>query len=76
MATEELSEQLRIKVLLPSKFTDMDSGMCLPKWHCVFEGCPACAETKSLSNMSQEKGIWQHIWSDKKHKLMLIKLMQ
>eukprot|EP00973_Karenia_brevis_P072520 10074076-Karenia_brevis.AAC.1 len=26
--------------------------------------------------MSQEKGIWQHIWNNKKHKSMLIKLMQ
>eukprot|EP00973_Karenia_brevis_P071487 9932250-Karenia_brevis.AAC.1 len=26
--------------------------------------------------MSQERGIWQHIWNDKKDKLMVIKLMQ
>ena len=30
MATEELSEQLRAEPLLPTKFTDVDSGMCLP----------------------------------------------
>eukprot|EP00973_Karenia_brevis_P001083 148080-Karenia_brevis.AAC.1 len=76
MATEELSEQLRTEVLLPSKFTNVVSGMCLPKWHCVFERCEACAERKSLSNLSQEKGIWQHTWNDEKHPLMLIKLMQ
>eukprot|EP00973_Karenia_brevis_P056384 7841868-Karenia_brevis.AAC.1 len=75
MASEELSEPLRTEALLPSKLTDVDSGMCLPKWHCVFEGCSACAETKTHSEMSHEKGIWQHIRNDKKHKLMLIKVM-
>eukprot|EP00973_Karenia_brevis_P022896 3152088-Karenia_brevis.AAC.1 len=67
MATEELSEQLRTEVLLPSKCTDVDSGMCLPKWHCVLEGCTACAEMKTFAEMNQEEGVWQHIWNDKKH---------
>eukprot|EP00973_Karenia_brevis_P004348 594795-Karenia_brevis.AAC.1 len=48
MASEELSEQLRAEPLLPSKSTDVDSGRCLPQWHCVFEGCLACAETKTF----------------------------
>eukprot|EP00973_Karenia_brevis_P074743 10387260-Karenia_brevis.AAC.1 len=76
IATEELSEQLRTEALLPSKFTDVDFGMCLPKWHCAFAGCLACAEMKMFSETNQEQGIWQHIWNDKKHKLMLIRLMQ
>eukprot|EP00973_Karenia_brevis_P033388 4604255-Karenia_brevis.AAC.1 len=67
MATEKLSEQLRTEVSLPSNFTDVESGMCLPKWHSVFEGCTACAEMKSFAEANQEKCIWQHIWNDKKH---------
>eukprot|EP00973_Karenia_brevis_P073669 10237336-Karenia_brevis.AAC.1 len=67
MATEELSEQLRAELLLPAQFTDFDSGIRFPKWHCVFAGCLACAETKASSEMNQEKGMWQHIWNDKKH---------
>eukprot|EP00973_Karenia_brevis_P070245 9764151-Karenia_brevis.AAC.1 len=47
MASEELSGQLRTEALLPSQVTDVDSGMCLPKWHCVFERCLACGETKT-----------------------------
>eukprot|EP00973_Karenia_brevis_P003303 454971-Karenia_brevis.AAC.1 len=55
MAAEELSEQLRAEVLPPSNSTDVDSGMCLPKWHCVLEGCTACAEMKTFAETNQEK---------------------
>ena len=82
-AAEELSQHLREQPLLPSKFkqrdqtfTDMDSGICLPKWHCVFAGCLACAEESTSKEIVQEEGIWQDIWKDKKHLSILIKLIQ
>ena len=75
LATEELSEQLREEALLPTQLTDADSGMSLPRWHCVFEGCGACAEAKNKSELNQEKGIWQHIWSEEgKHRRALLSL--
>ena len=82
-AAEELGQHLRSQPLLPSKFkrrdetfTDGDSGICLPKLHCVFAGCRAYAEEKTSKDIVQEKGIWKHIWNDKKHQLILIKFIQ
>ena len=42
----------------------------------MFAGCLACAEENTSKEIVQEKGIWQHIWKDKEHLLVLIKLIQ
>ena len=62
IAAEELGQHLRSQPLLPSKFkhsdetfTDVDSGICLPKWHCVFAGCLPCAEENTSNEIVQEK---------------------
>ena len=82
IAAEKLSEHLRGEPLLPLKFkysdevyTDVDSGICLPRWHCFFSGRRACADVNNSEAVVQEKGIWQHIWNEKKHQQILISLI-
>ena len=73
VAAENLAEHLRSEPLLPLKYnygddvvTDVDSGICLPRWHCAFLGCRACSDNNNDKDVAQEKGVWQHIWMDKK----------
>ena len=42
----------------------------------MFAGCLACSEDNTSKVIVQEKGIWQHIWKEKKHPSILIKLIQ
>ena len=41
-------------------FTRLDMGYKLPIWHCVFEGCTACADNVA-SGKSSEGELWHHI---------------
>ena len=75
IAAENLAEHLRSEPLLPLKdkhtdcvVTDLDSGMCLPRWHCAFLGCRACSDNAKENHVAQEKGVWHHIWTNESHK--------
>ena len=44
-------------------FCDIDSGTCLPRWHCAFAGCAVNESTERLRDLRQNaaKSLWGHI---------------
>ena len=79
-AVHELTAHLRDNVLLPldpraenqnTVFTEVDSGIALPLWHCPFQTCGADGQQvfcKFIANTissqrkgSHEKAFWTHI---------------
>ena len=65
LAVQEVSQQLRDDVLLPSQTSrdECDSGVLLPRWHCAFIGCRA-SSLNDKGDVNHERGLWQHIWSE------------
>ena len=59
-------------------YTDVNSAVSMPSWHCVFAGCTACGLVRSLkSNANSAPRIgsilqgnnhvnlwWHHVWGD------------
>ena len=53
-------------------FTRLREGHKLPIWHCVFEGCSACADNVAKGK-SSEGELWHHITTT--HALALSTIM-
>jgi len=72
-ATQEAMQLLRDDVTLPLKpgssievFTDVDSGVQLPSWHCAFQNCTVTSLDLPHGH-GHEDGIWRHICEDSNH---------
>ena len=75
----ELAQHLRSNLLLPlspeldsagAVYTDVDTPVRLPRWHCPFQSCNGC-DDNSCSKINSECGWWQHIWLDNAHRKVL-----
>ena len=78
----EVAALLREDVTLPLKpdsstevFTDVDSGMALPTWHCTFHNCKACSADIS-DGYPHEYGLWQHITGNAGHQQTLVRIAE
>ena len=83
LACQELCVHLRESVLLPldpqqpnqeKVWTDVQSGVVLPPWHCAFAGCDAC-EKSNASRQYHEHNVWQHVWNSKAHQATLLPII-
>ena len=84
LAVARLSLLFRDDVLLPLNpfdaqgvkvWTDVQSGIVLPPWHCAFANCGA-AEATVESCRHHEDRVWQHVWRSGAHKEVLRKCIQ
>ena len=86
LAARELCENyLREDLTLPmdprcdheSKvWTDVDTGVVLPTWHCGFRECSSnSCNQKMYVQQNHEYGMWHHVWHTAKHKEILLKLI-
>ena len=81
-AVREVASLLRDDVTLPLKpksqlevFSDVDSGVRLPTWHCAFQGCSSCS-ANTVTQQNHERGVWSHIWRTKQHYEDLTRVLQ
>ncbi len=81
-ATRDAAALPRDDVTLPLKagsstevFTDVDSGVELPTWHCTFRNCTACSAGDNEEH-THEHGMGQHVSQSPAHNAALLKIAE
>ena len=78
LGVRDMCRLLRDDVLLPlrpndkeSVWTDVNTALVLPSWHCAFRGCASCS-AGWVKGDSHEKGLWTHLWESHKEAFVRI----
>ena len=51
-------------------FSGIDTGMCLPRWHCAIAGCNGNEHSEGRGTLKHNlrKNLWEHIWNTTDHR--------